>query len=109
LKIRYIGFGWDWCRHPWWKDGRKYSVFELAKHLQWVIRKEKKEDIPTEPPINMPRRMDLPALGTLTSDVASLDEKYNENESEIKAKAIKMRQKEKVVCTFNFSQSVAQI
>jgi hypothetical protein len=91
LKIRYIGFGWDWCRHAWSKDGRKYTVYELAKHLQWVIKKEKHEDIPTEPPIKMPQRMSLPALGTLTTQVASLDEKYKANESELKAKAIKMR------------------
>jgi hypothetical protein len=59
--------------------------------VQWVIKKEKHEDIPTEPPIKMPQRMSLPALGTLTSQVASLDEKYKANESKLKAKAIKMR------------------
>ena len=35
--------------------------------------------------------MKLPVLGTQTSIVASLDEKYNVNESEMKAKARKMR------------------
>ena len=35
--------------------------------------------------------MKLPVLGTQTSIVASLDEKYNANESEMKAKARKMR------------------
>jgi hypothetical protein len=90
LKIRYIGFGWYWCRHAWSKDGRKYTVYELVKQLQWVIKKEKHEDILTELPIKMPQRMSFPALGTLTSQVASLDEKYKANESELKAKAIKM-------------------
>ena len=35
--------------------------------------------------------MDLPVLGTLTSDVTSLDQKYKSQESELKAKAKKMR------------------
>ena len=35
--------------------------------------------------------MKLPVLGTQTSIVASLDKKYNANESEMKAKARKMR------------------
>ncbi len=34
--------------------------------------------------------MNLSVLGTLTSNVASLDEKYNANESGVKAKVIKM-------------------
>jgi hypothetical protein len=66
-------------------------VFELAKHLQMIIKKEKQLMIPSEPPINLPQRMDLPVLGTLTSNVASLDEKYKSQESELKAKAKKMR------------------
>lgn len=91
IMIRVKGFGWEWCKHAWSKDGRKYTVFELAKHLQMIIKKEKSLEVPNEPPINMPDRMKLPVLGTQTSIVASLDEKYNANESEMKAKARKMR------------------
>jgi hypothetical protein len=91
INIRYKGFGWDWCKHAWSKDGRKYTVYELAKHLQWIIKEEKHKSKPKEPPINMPQRMELPVLGTQTKSVERLDEKYNSNESEVKAKAIKMR------------------
>jgi hypothetical protein len=64
IMIRVKGFvGWEWCRHAWSKDGRKYTVFELAKHLQMIIKKEKQLMIPSEPPINLPQRMDLPVLG----------------------------------------------
>ena len=88
--IQFKEFGWVWCKHTWSKDGRKHTVFKLAKHLQMIIKRGKQYEIPNEPPINMPQRMNLPVLGTLTSNVASLDEKYNENESEVKAKAIQM-------------------
>ena len=91
IMIRVKEFGWEWCRHAWSKDGRKYTVFKLAKHLQMIIKKEKQLMIPSEPPINLPQRMDLPVLGTLTSDVTSLDQKYKSQESELKAKAKKMR------------------
>ena len=56
-----------------------------------IIKKEKGIPIPPEPPINLPQRMDLPVLGTQTSNVASLDEKRNSKESEMKDKARRMR------------------
>jgi hypothetical protein len=28
IMIRVKGFGWEWCKHAWSKDGRKYTVFE---------------------------------------------------------------------------------
>jgi hypothetical protein len=74
INIRYKGFGWDWCKHAWSKDGRKYTVYELAKHLQWIIKEEKHKSKPKEPPINLPQRMDFPVLDTRTRNVASLDE-----------------------------------
>jgi hypothetical protein len=41
IMIRVKGFNWEWCRHAWSKDGRKYSVKELANHLRWIIKEEK--------------------------------------------------------------------
>ena len=37
IMIRVKGFGWEWCRHQWSKDGRKYTVEELANHLRHII------------------------------------------------------------------------
>jgi hypothetical protein len=48
IMIRVKGFGWEWCKHAWSKDGRKYTVFELAKHLQMIIKKEKSLEVPNE-------------------------------------------------------------
>ncbi len=39
--IRVKGFSWDQFKHAWSKNGKKYSVFELAKHLQLIIKAEK--------------------------------------------------------------------
>jgi hypothetical protein len=91
IMIRVKGFGWDWCKHPWSKDNRKYSVFELARHLQFIIKKEKSMDIPTEPPFNVPQRLELGVLGTQTSIVADLDKKFAANENEYKSNAERIR------------------
>ena len=64
----------------------KYTALELAKYLQMIIKKEKGLHIPSEPLINLPQRMELPILGTQTSNVASLHEKCNSKESEMKGK-----------------------
>jgi len=36
IMIRVKVMSWEWCRHAWSKDGRKYSVKELAQHLRWM-------------------------------------------------------------------------
>jgi hypothetical protein len=91
ITIRVKRLSWEWCRHAWSKDGRKYSVQELALHLRWIIREEKKHDIPPGPSINVPTRTHLPILGTQTCDVAALDHRYLSNENKFKQRAEKAR------------------
>ena len=76
IMIQVKGFGWNWCKHRWSKDGHKYSVFELVQHLRYIIREEKSMDIPSEPPFYVPQRQELGVLGTQTSIVAELDKKF---------------------------------
>ena len=40
ITMRVRGLSWEWCRHTWSKDGKKYSVQELANHLRWIIKEE---------------------------------------------------------------------
>jgi len=88
IMIRVKGFSWDWCKHPWSKDGRKYTIKELADHIRWIITEEKKQSIPDEPSPNVvPQRINLPVLGTQTEEVLELDRKYLANEDEFKKKA----------------------
>ncbi len=81
------GLGWEWCKHSWFKDGRKYTMYELAKHLQMIITKEKSFVVPNKPLLIAPMRVSLQVLGTQSSQVATLDEKYLSNESDIRQEA----------------------
>jgi hypothetical protein len=67
-------------------------VQELARHLRWIIKEEKKYDIPPGPSINVPTRTHLPILGAQTCNVAALDHSYLSGEIRFKQKA------EKVCC-----------
>jgi hypothetical protein len=91
IMIRVKEFSWDWCKHPWSKDGWKYTIKELADHLRWIITEEKKHSIPDESSPNVPQRINLPVLGTQTEEVLELDRKYLANEDEFKKKARTLR------------------
>ncbi|KAL7552655.1 hypothetical protein ACHAWF_015887 [Thalassiosira exigua] len=98
IMIRVKGFGWEWCAHAWSKNGRKYTVTELANHLRTCIRKESQKIkkglvIPTEPMPKMPSRRPTGTLGTDIDFIAELDAKYLADESEFKKKAERIRQK----------------
>ena len=67
--MRVKGMGWEQFKHAWSKDNRKYSVFELAKHLTYIVREEKKLTVPDEPPLIAPQRVSLGVLGTQSSQV----------------------------------------
>ena len=63
------------------------SVDELTMHLKMIIREEKKLTPPTDPALEMPKRAELPILGTATqqllesNDTARIDEKKFRRES----------------------------
>ena len=87
IQIRVKGFGWEWCKHQWSKDGWKYTVEELACHLHHIIKEEKNHDIPSEPNLNVPKRVNLPTLGTQTECAKELDKKYMSDDSKFKKNA----------------------
>ena len=89
IMIRVKGLSWEWCHHAWSKDGKEYSVQELAWHLRWIIKEENKYDVPPGPNINVPMRIHLPTLGTQTCDIGALDRRYLSNKNELKQKAEK--------------------
>ena len=93
IMIRVKGLGWDWCKHAWSKNGQQYSIKELADHLRWIIKEERKRHIviPSEPPVNVPKRMDLPVLGTEIDDIADLDKKFLANEEQFRLNADRIR------------------
>lgn len=95
ILIRVKGFGWEWCHHAWSKNGRVYTVNELAKHVEMIIREEKKRmlKIPKKPKPNVPKRKKTGFLGTPVDEVAELDKKYiaDEGKFEKKASGIQLR------------------
>lgn len=91
ILIRVKGFGWEWCKHPWSKDGRLFTIEELSTHLVSILIREQGEIIPSEPVVCIPRRQEMPLLGMPTAEIAELDEKYHEGEIEIKRNAAIIR------------------
>ena len=91
ILMRVKGCGWEWAKTPWSQGGKKKTVHELANHLRKIIVKEKNHEVPSEPPFNLPQRPSLAVLGTLTSDVSSLDQKYASDVLELKQSADKTR------------------
>ena len=93
--IRVKGFGWEWAKHAWTKNKRKYSVKELAKWLKFIIAEEKKarikKTIPLDPPTAVPKRKENSILGTQCEYVRSLDKKYFDNEEDFKKRADQVR------------------
>jgi hypothetical protein len=108
IMIQVKGFGWEWCKHAWLKNGRKYTINELANHLHHIIKKEKDHDIPIEPVLNIPSQMKLPTLGTETECVKELDRKYFADGDQFKRNACKVqheRESKKQGCIYASMQS----
>ena len=92
IRMRELGLGWVEARHAWSKNGRAYTVDELATHLKEVILPEEvNRNIPSEPPVQTLERKVLPVLGTLSANVAKLDVASGEKEQEMREAAVRMR------------------
>ena len=64
-------------------------IKELVDHLKWIIKEERKRHIiiASEPPVNVPKQMDLPVLGTEIDDSADFDKKYLANKNQFRFNA----------------------
>jgi hypothetical protein len=69
-------------------------IKELADQLRWIIKEEKKQNIVilSELPVNVPKRMDLPVLGTEIDEIADLDKKYLANEEQFQLNVEQIQQ-----------------
>ncbi len=66
IRMHVIGLGWKQFTITWSHRGAKQSVEELAAHLRMIIREGKKLMPPKDPAVEMPKRLELPILGTAT-------------------------------------------
>ena len=88
FRIREKGLGWVQFHQSWSLNGKPHSIDYLAEKLKEMIKKEKKLRVPTEPPINTPKRRELPTLGTQTKVVDELDKGFIKDKDAFKRKAI---------------------
>jgi len=63
---------------------RQKSVKELADHLRYIIREEKKYDIPEEPYVETPQPVFVFVIGTRTKEFDDINKKYENEATEIK-------------------------
>ena len=79
ILIRYKGLGFAECKTTWSENSRSKTVPELASRLKEIIRLQQKEKwvVPDMPIVPIPQRKHMATMGTLTSQVASLDVKAN--------------------------------
>ena len=68
-------------RQEWQQHLMKYMVSKLAKHLQWIFKKESQLSIPTGPDLIVWKQKSIRVLGTQTVDVTTLDCKYLANKN----------------------------
>ena len=73
IRIRVIGLGWSDLATPWSRNGKLLTVDQLKVHLKMIIKEQRKRDIPSKPLVQLPKRKDLPILGTKTIDLTSIE------------------------------------
>ena len=73
IRIRVIGLGWSDLATPWSRNGKSSTVDQLKVHLKMIIKEQRKRDIPSKPLVQLPKRKDLPILGTKTIDLTSIE------------------------------------
>ena len=69
--IVHLGLGTAEAHHLWSKDGYEYTGVEILEHyVKVALPLSKTRKLPKEAPMEHPRLLDLPTLGTLTSNVS---------------------------------------
>ena len=76
----------------WSYKSKPRSVKELTDHLRKILREEKNMVIPNKPPVDVPKRREIPMLGDDgTDEVMKLDEKHFQYESKFRQDAKVLR------------------
>ena len=98
ILMRYLGLGWKEAYHPWSANNSPFSADELFDHfVDVVLPLADKLDVPTEPPLELPKLPELPTLGTVSKLAEELEQKEVDRLEEIREKArdIKASREEK--------------
>jgi hypothetical protein len=89
ILIRYLGLGWAGAHHPWSKYKYQYLPTELLQHLcEVVIPLQDTEQVPREPPINLPQHSVNYSMGTTSADLVALYKTSLDKENGIRLRAM---------------------
>ena len=92
IKMRTVGFGWKDLHHAYSENGVEFEPDVLFKHLiDIVLPEQRKRRIPSKPTMQLPSRKFTPQLGTRSSDLQYLDDRYNDMKRDAIEAAEKMR------------------
>ncbi len=84
IRMHVIGLGWKQFTITWSYRGAMQLVEELAAHLRVMIREEKKLTPPKDPAFEMPKRLELPILGTAIQQLMESNATARINEEQFK-------------------------
>ena len=96
VRIRTVGLGWTKGCEPnydtkWTENKRKKTLKDLIARVEFIVRDEKKYEIPDEPHVITPQPAYVPVLGTRTDEFDELNEKYEDEKDDIKLARDKIR------------------
>ena len=106
IRICVIGLGWNYLATPWSKSGIELTSNELMNHLKLIIEQERTRNIPVKPPPDIPKRKDLPQLGTKTINIQDLDINHQSNTQSFEHNAINVQNERE---TLGFEDRYAEI
>jgi hypothetical protein len=91
IRMRVVGLGWKQFTITWSSKGAKRSVDELTTHLKMIIREEKRLTTPKDPALYMPKRPELPILGTASRQLIESNTTATIDEDEFRKQAEELR------------------
>ena len=73
IQMHYLGMGREDAQTNWSKGGAPLSVPQLTARLIEILKMYKGKPVPDAPETTMPRRKQLPVIGTLIEKVKQMD------------------------------------
>lgn len=104
IKMRVIGFGLEEYCITWSQNKKQRSADELAAHLEWIIVHEKRKDMSGPPHIILPEWRNDSRVGTISSEVIELDEKFENECNQIRGEVERLRKtRRKEACSRSYN------
>ena len=73
IRMGVIGLGWENLRMHCSKNGKSFTLEELASHLKMIVSNQRSWSILSKPLVLLPAQKALPQLGTQAPDFFTMD------------------------------------